>query len=215
MENILQKYCSDEWCKYVEHYSREIPVKKGQPVFVSGEEVRGLYILNSGFVKVAAGCKSVRIIRLAGPNEIIGHRGFGGDWRYTVTAVALTNCSLKYVPLDVFNAVFKGNPDFAYFIMSFFAEELKESEGFSLNLPVKNSVARALYKNALSFGFKKDSSTLNFTLSRSDLASFAATRYETVIRTLQELVNDKIIELNKKEISIVDFDGLKQLAMPA
>jgi CRP-like cAMP-binding protein len=46
--------------------------------------------------------------------------------------------------------------------------------------------------------------TIDITLSRQDLASFAGTTYETVFRIINELVRDGIIRLNGKNILIED-----------
>lgn len=220
MNSVLQKYCSDSWCEFVLFHSTIVTFKKEEFIFRSDEETLGIHIINSGKVKVVAntGNDTERIIRLAAEGDILGHRGFGGPWRYTVSAIALEDSELLFIPLKIFNAAIRSNPDFAYFMMMFFAEELRESERLASQLPIRNVIASVLYNNLQVFGYAKDSKTkLSHTLSRKDLASQAGTRYETLVRTLADFNNEGIIRIEGKSIHILNEkelvelkDGLKQ-----
>lgn len=214
MNNVLQKFCSEHWCKFILFHSKTISVSAGNSIFLAGEDTLGIHILNKGKAKVVActGIGTDRIIRLAAEDDILGHRGFGGPWKYTVSAIALEDSELLFIPIDIFNAAFRSNPDFAYYMLMFFAEELRESERLATQLPIKNVIASVLYNNLQVFGFEKGSSTkLSHTLSRKDLASQAGTRYETLVRTLTELNSENIIKLDGKAIHILDLEKLVHL----
>lgn len=114
-----------------------------------------------------------------------------------------------FIPLKIFNAAIRSNPDFAYFMMMFFAEELRESERLATQLPIRNVIASVLYNNLQVFGLSKGSKTkLSQTLSRKDLASQAGTRYETLVRTLADLNNEGIIKIDGKSIHILNENEL-------
>lgn len=208
---VLSQYCSEEWCEFIKHYSQIIKVKAGDYIFRAGEETKGLYIIVSGKVKVTtnAGHNTERVIRLATDNDILGHRGFGSEWKYTVSSIALTEVSLHFIPLKIFNYAFRANPDFAYYMMMFFAEELRESEGLASQLPIRNTIASVLYKNYQTFGLEKGSKTkLSFSLNRKDLASLAGTRYETLVRMLADFNNEGVIKIDGKSIHIMNLKKL-------
>jgi len=214
MNIVLQKYCSEHWYEFILFHSKTITVEAGQAIFSAGETTLGIHILNKGKAKVVAytGIGTERIIRLAAEDDVLGHRGFGGPWKYTVSAIALEDSELLFIPIDVFNAAFKSNPDFAYYMLMFFADELRESERLATQLPIKNVIASVLYNNLQVFGYATDSNTkLSHTLSRKDLASQAGTRYETLVRTLAELNNEKIIKLEGKSIHILNEKSLLEL----
>ncbi|MCC6252713.1 MAG: Crp/Fnr family transcriptional regulator [Bacteroidia bacterium] len=214
MNTFLQKFFNDEWQEFILFHSKILKYEANETIFKIGDKTHGIYIIKSGKVKVStyAGNNAERIIRLATNNEMIGHRGFGGSWKYTVTAVTLENTELLFVPLKIFEMAFRANPDFAYHMMMFYAIELRESERLASQLPVKNVVASVLYNNLKTFGYAPGSKTeLAYSLSRKDLASQAGTRYETLIRTLADLNNEKIIRLESKTIHILDEKKLIKL----
>lgn len=212
---MYSKYCSKNWVKFVEFYSEKRTVSEGDFIFKKGDKTAGIFIVLSGHVKIcaSAGNNKERLIRLAKTDDILGHRGFGGNWKYTVSGVALTKTEVQFIPLDVFEALIKGNPDFAYYMMTFIAEELRDSESFAELIPIRNVIAKVLVKNLDVFGFENENSTkLYYTLSRADLASLAGTRYETLVRTLAEFKNEEIIQLDGKSIHILKQDLLREIA---
>lgn len=214
MNSIIQNYCSDGWNEYIEFHSKIVQVKKGDFIFETGQAIEGLHIIHAGKVKITTknGNDTERIIRLAADGDIIGHRGFGGSWKYSVSAIALENTDLIFIPLKIFNEAVIANSSFSYAMMIFFAEELRESERLASQLPVRNMVASVLYNNYEVFGFAKGSETkLSFTLSRTDLASQAGVRYETLVRTLAELNTEKVIKIEGKFIHLCDIEKLKSI----
>ena len=211
MNVVLQKYCSESWCKFILFHSTVISVKSDNYVFQSGETTLGIHIVNSGKIKVIAktGNGTERIIRLVSDNDLLGHRGFGGTWKYTVSAIALEDSELLFIPLEIFNSAVKANPEFAYFMMIFFAEELRDSEHLASQMPIRNVIASVLYNNFNVFGLERGSKTkLSHTLSRKDLASQAGTRYETLVRTLADFNNEGIIKIEGKAIHICNLNAL-------
>lgn len=188
--------------------------KKGEILFNEGEELKGVYFINDGTVKVHKqwGDKEL-ILRFARKGAIAGHRGLGGDMLYSVSATALEPVNVCYVDLDFFKSTMKVNHDFMYELMMFFATELKESERNMRNLvhmPVKGRIAQALFTLKEKFGVKEDGS-VDIELSRQDFASFVGTTYETVFRMLNELVESKLLKVDGKNITILDKEKLWDL----
>jgi CRP-like cAMP-binding protein len=214
MKDFLSEYFSPEWHEFVIFHSQMIKYKSGEYIFKVGEETKGLFFIQKGKVKITtnSGGKTERIIRLVKEGDILGHRGFGGNWKYSISAVALQESELLLMPIKIFNQTVRANPEFGFFMMMFFAEELRESERLASQLPIKNIIASVIYDNFKVFGFEEGSSTkLSYTLSRKDIANQAATRYETSIRVLSEFVKDKIISIDGKSIHILDLNRLKSL----
>lgn len=212
---FLQKYCSQEWCDFVHFHSKTIIFKEGDYIFKTGDKTLGLFIILDGKVKIStnSGKKNERVIRLATNDDLLGHRGFGGNWEYTVSASCLSKTKLLFIPMNIFNDMVKGNPDFAFYMINFFAEELRESENLASLMPIKNIISSVILRNYTIFGVDKTKKTkLAYTLSRKDMASLAGTRYETLIRTLAELNQEKIIKIDGKSLHILNLPLLKKLA---
>lgn len=215
MNQILEKYCITEWHELIAYHCDVLTFEPGEIIFNIGDKTSGLFFIDEGKVKVltSAGSNSERIIRLVSDNDILGHRGFGGNWTYSIKAVALTKTKLTFLPLGLFNKLVKTNPEFGYFIMMFFAEELRDSERLAKQLPVKNKVASVLYQSYKAFGINnEEEARLNYTLSRKDIASQAGTTYESVVRVLTELSNEKVISTVAKDICLKDIIALTKLA---
>jgi CRP/FNR family transcriptional regulator len=217
MESFLDKYCSIEWKEFIASKKLILTFKKNEIIFNAGEKTKGLFFIDSGKVKVTYKQfdGSDRVIRLATKGDVLGHRGFGGNWTYPISAVALVDTKINFMTIDTFNVLAKINPNFTFHLMMFFAEELRKSEAKIKHYPVKILVARALFENYKTFGFESENSTkLSYTLSRKDIASKAGTTYETVVRTLADFTKKGIIKLEGKSIHINAVDKLREIARP-
>lgn len=211
---FLSKNCLKEWLPAILLHKKNFKVKKGEVIFKEGDPVTGIFFANDGNVKIHKkwGDKEL-IIRFAKDGAIFGHRGIGGDEKYPVSATALEPGVVSYIDMDFFETTLKVNSEFTYKLLLFFATELRESEKKMRNLahmPVKGRVAEALISLQNQFGLT-EAGLINIDLSRQDLASFAGATYETVFRVINELVQDKLIALSGKRISITNYELLFKL----
>lgn len=217
MKAFIEENCTKEWKEFIDFHKDEISIKKNEFIFEAGAEVTGLYLIDSGKVKITYRQfdGSDRLVRLAKTGDILGHRGFGGSWKYPISAYALEDTDVSFIPLDVFKTVAKTNPSFTYELMMFFAEELRTSESKLKHYPVINLVGQALLENYRAFGFENENSTkLSYSLSRKDLANKAGTTYETVVRSLAEFNKKGVIKIEGKSIHILDIEALRAIARP-
>ena len=205
---LLCRLCQKEWIPAVSVQRSNFKYNKGEMIFEEGKEVKGIYFVYEGTVKVHKhwGEEKELILRFAKEGNIIGHRGLGKDLVYPVSGTAIEPTTVCFVDLDFFKASLKTNYDFLYELMQFFANELKESERNMRNLAhmtVKGRIAQALLTLEEKFG-NTAAGSLNITITRQDLSSFAGTTYETVFRVLNELVDEKAIITDGKDIRIID-----------
>ena len=175
-------------------------------------------ILNKGRVKVHSlmGNNKEQILRLATDKQILGHRAFGGDFRYSVSATTLTESEIVNIPLKLFLSVLKANNLFCYHFMMFFAEELKNSEQHIKLNGAKNlqqRVAAAIIDNVAAYGYVSESNhLLSFTISRQDYASFSNTTYESIVRTFKVFSNLGLIKIIGKKIEVLDEQKLIEIS---
>ena len=89
MDSFLKQYCSPEWQEFINFHKVQRVIAANSYVFKEGEQTEGLFVINKGKVKVVAkdtdGKES--LIRLAADGDLLGHRGFGGDWTYPISAI--------------------------------------------------------------------------------------------------------------------------------
>lgn len=214
---FFNKYTSDEWKPIISHYKSNIDSPAGTTIFSAGDPVKGIYQIYTGKVKIVSnlGDGKERIVRLAKDEQLLGHRGFGSNQIYPVSAIALTPVQITFIPFEIFYKAVKANPELAISLINFYADDLQEMEKRMEAISVMNAkekVALALLIVINSFGFdSKDSQELSFTPSRKDLSSLAGTTYETVVRMLIEFVKLGVIELNVKSIRILNHQELKNI----
>jgi CRP-like cAMP-binding protein len=209
---LLCRQCLTSWLPVIEANRKSFFYKKGDILFNEGEEVKGMFFIETGVVKVHKkwGDNKELILRIAGNGDIVGHRGLGSDTIYPVSGTALEPTAVCFVDLTFFNDTLMVNHDFLYKLMMFFAAELKESEKRMRNLvhmSVKGRIANAIITLKQKFGVKPDGQ-LGITISRQDFASYNGATYETVFRMMNEMVEEKAIELAGKDIMIVSENKL-------
>lgn len=204
--------CSKEWLPAIDANRKVYQYKKGELLFKESEEVKGMFFINTGLVKVHKrwDAEKEMIVRFAGNGAIVGHRGLGGDTIYPVSATALTSTEVCFVDIDFFMATLKTNPDYLYQLMLFFATELKESERRMRNMAhmsAKGRIAYALITLQQKFGTDSDG-YLNLVLSRQDIASYTGTTYETLFKMMNEFAAENTLRFFEKKIAILDAEKL-------
>jgi len=207
--------CLKEWHPAIAANKKNFKVKKGEVIFKEGDEVKGVYFVYDGNVKVHKkwGEEKELIIRFATDGAIFGHRGLGSNNVYPISATALEPTNVCFVDLDFFKATLHVNHKFTFDLLMFFADELQEAERKMRNLAhmsVKGRVARALLILTEQFGIT-DEGFINIELTRQDLAAFAGATYETVFRVINELLREELIKVNGKKISISNIEKLELL----
>lgn len=210
---FLCKGCTPEWLPAVALAKKNLQFKKGEAIFKEGQPVTGIYFLYKGRVKVHKqwGSEKELIIRFAMEGDIIGHRGIGAGSTYPVSATALETVTICFVDSVFFQSTLKINPGLTYQLMMLYARELHETEQRMhdlVHLDMKGRIADSLLLLQKQFGVDEDGN-INMSLTRQDLASFAGTTYETIFRTMNDLVNDKVILLKEKNIKISNEAALK------
>src|SRR6476661_6821782 len=80
-----------DWLPAIEKNRVELKSKKGELIFEEGSAVQGMYFVTSGLVKVHKhwGSSKELIVRFATGGDIFGHRGFGKERIFPVSATAL------------------------------------------------------------------------------------------------------------------------------
>jgi CRP/FNR family transcriptional regulator len=209
---ILCRQCLSSWLPAIEANRKSFFYKKGEVLFHEGDGVKGMFFIETGVVKVHKkwGDDKELILRIAGNGDIVGHRGLGNDTIYPVSGTALEPTSVCFVDLKFFNDTLMVNHEFLYKLMMFFAAELKESEKRMRNLAhmsVKGRIANAILTLKQKFGVKPNGQ-LGITISRQDFASYNGATYETVFRMMNEMVEEKAIKLDGKDIMLVSENKL-------
>lgn len=191
--------------------------KKGETIFQQSQYAFGVYCMNSGKVKLVQTGEEGKeqIVRLAKEGDVLGYRALLSGDNYSVSAIAIEDASICFIPKETFLGVLDVEPTVSSQIMKRLADDLKRAQERITNFTqktVRERVAETLLFLKEVFGLEKDGLTLNVTLSREEMASLMGTATETTIRLLSELKNDAIIEYHGKRIRILKLNELVRIA---
>ena len=191
-------------------------IKKGEPIFEEGESVNGIYCVKDGVCKLSklsANGKD-QIVKLVKPGELLGQRSMISDEPANLSAVALEDMEVCFIPKSEVLGFFNNNNQFSMNVMKTICGDLKESDDHMVSMAqktVKERLAETLLYLEDTFGKNEDGS-LHIQLSREELAGMIGTATESCIRLLSEFAKNGLVNLNGKRISILDKNKLKRMA---
>jgi len=212
---FLCQHCMTEWRPLIGLNKETRLIKKGKLVFKEGDTVAGIYFMYRGWVKIHKEWTHPKelVVRFAGPHDIIGNRGFGDKKNYPVSATALEDSTVCFVPEEFLESCLRANPNLTYHLMQFYAAELQKAERRMrdlVHMETKGRIAGALLEMNSKFGTNREG-FISMPLSRQDIAAYAGTTYETLFKLFIELKKNKVISTSGKFIKIKNETKLRQL----
>jgi CRP-like cAMP-binding protein len=191
-------------------------VKKGEVIFEEGETINGIYCVKDGICKLTKLSPNGKdhIVKLIKKGELLGQRSMISDEPVNLTAVALEDMEVCFIPKTEVMGFFDKNNQFSMNVMKTICGDLKEADDHMVNMAqktVKERLAETLLYLLDTFG-KNDDNTLKVQLSRDELASMIGTATESCIRLLSDFNKLGLIELSGKKIILKDINKLKKIA---
>ncbi|WP_396160774.1 Crp/Fnr family transcriptional regulator [Flavobacterium sp.] len=190
-------------------------IKKGEPIFEEGEVTNGIYCIKDGVCKLSKLSDNGKdqIVKLVKPGELLGQRSMISDEPANLSAVALEDMEVCFIPRSEVMQFFTKNNQFSMNVMKTICEDLKGADDHMVNMAqktVRQRLAETLIYLEETFGKNEDGS-LHIQLSREELAGMIGTATESCIRLLSELNKSDYIELTGKKITLLDKNKLKRL----
>ncbi len=190
-------------------------IKKGEPIFEEGEVTNGIYCVKEGVCKLSKLSDNGKdqIVKLVKPGELLGQRSMISDEPANLSAVALEDMEVCFIPRSEIMHFFTQNNQFSMNVMKTICGDLKDADDHMVNMAqktVRQRLAETLIYLEETFG-KNDDGTLRIQLSREELAGMIGTATESCIRLLSELNKSEYIELIGKKIKLLDKNKLKRL----
>ena len=191
-------------------------IKKGDIIFEEGENINGAYCVRDGIcklTKLSANGKD-HIVKLVTKGELLGQRSMISEEAVNLTAVALEDMQVCFIPKTEIMGFFDKNNHFSMNVMKTICADLKDSDDHIVTMAQKNvkeRLAETLIYLDETFG-KNDDGSLRISLSRDELAGMIGTATESCIRLLSEFNKLGLIELIGKKIVIKEAAKLKKMA---
>ncbi|MQP52812.1 MULTISPECIES: Crp/Fnr family transcriptional regulator [unclassified Flavobacterium] len=190
-------------------------IKKGEPIFEEGDVINGIYCVKDGVSKLSKLSENGKdqIVKLVKAGELLGQRSMISDEPANLSAVALEDMEVCFIPKTEVMQFFNENNQFSMNVMRTICDDLKVSDDHMVNMAQKNvkqRLAETLIYLEESFGIHEDGS-LHIQLSREELAGMIGTATESCIRLLSELKKSNYIDLIGKKIVLLDKNKLRRI----
>ena len=190
-------------------------VKKGEPLFEEGDKLKGVYCVREGvskLSKLSANGKD-QIVKLATKGEVMGQRSVIAEESANLSAVAVNDMEVCFIPKEVIINTLHKNPNFTFEVLRHMAHDLREADDVIVNMSqktVKQRIAEAFLYLKNNYG-EDDKGYLNLTLSREDIANVVGTATESCIRIISEFKKNGLLKSSGKRLGIADEKKLKDL----
>lgn len=194
-------------------------VKRRDTLFRNGERFSSLYAIRTGVFKTRVtsedGRDQVTGFQMAG--EIIGLDGIVND-QHTCDAVALEDSEVCVMPFDRIEELSREVTSLQRHVHQIMSREIVREHGVMLLLGSMRAEERLaafllnLVQRLHARGFS--SSELVLRMTREEIGSYLGLKLETVSRTLSKFAADGIVEVEQRNVRILDTDALKRIVNP-
>jgi CRP/FNR family transcriptional regulator len=200
----------------------QFPVRKvraGETLHRAGDKFKALYIVRSGFFKTvsvdAAGAELVFGFPMGG--DVVGVDGIDSG-RYLADVVALDISSVAVIPFAQLSQLARDHPCVERLLYSLFSRELMHKQTMCWLLGTLSAEARlASFLLDLSdrfgrLGYSRTEFTLRAT--RQEIGSYLGLKLETVSRTLSAFAAARLVDIDRRRVTLRDVAGLRRLVDP-
>ena len=224
LDRVLSEDMSEIWAVLDNDEKRRIidaftihHFKKNQRIYAQGEEPEYLWCLLQGKVKKfkdGVGGR-VQILRLIRSVQYFGYRAYFAKERYNSSAAAFEASVVGTLPMTLVEDMINKNNKLAWFFIHELSRNLGGADTRIVNLTqkhIRGRLAEALIVLRDHYGFEDDNLTLRIYMAREDLANLSNMTTSNAIRTLSGFVNEKLITVDGRKISILNEPELRKIS---
>ncbi len=198
----------------IKNIAVEKQINKGEMVVSEGDEGKGFFVIAEGRIKVfkVSAEGKEQILHIFEPGQPFGEVPVFAGQRFPAHAQAIDKAKLWFFPRAAIVDLITANPSLALNMLSEMSRKLRLFAVQIENLSLKEMPARlASYLIHLADEQGQDE-TVTLKISKGQLASILGTIPETLSRIFAKLSAIKLIRVEGKRITLLDRDGLEDLA---
>ncbi len=207
VESFSRHFCGDadtEIVSLISDISHMVSINKREMLFLEGDEGRYLYYLSSGSIKLFRSNEEGKeaIIRFIEPGDFFAELILFLNNRYPVTAMAIEPSVLLAIDAKKLFDCIQGHPEVAMKLIA----KLTAKTQYLIKMVEDLTLAdvRKRFLNYLEhLNEKSNGETITLPVPKGELSLLLGISPETFSRLLRKLVEDDIIEVDGKKISIL------------
>ena len=182
-----------------------------EKVYEEGDNSNYIYLVTKGGVKCSKLNEQGKVLTtsLYKEDDLFGYTSFSQNIPYQETAVAMEVTELVGIHKSELISVLHKNHKVVLDLVDLLADNLKDIKEQLLDMAY-NSVHKKTAATLLKFAERMNRNPDDIIrIARHDLASVAGIATETLIRSISKLKKNGIIEIEGRNIKIVDMEALK------
>jgi CRP/FNR family transcriptional regulator, dissimilatory nitrate respiration regulator len=214
VESLLFAGLPQDQLQSIQNIIVEKEFGKGETIFSEGDKGAGFYVVSQGLVKIFKVSLEGKeqILHIFGPGEVFGEVPVFMGENYPANAVSIQKSRLLFFPRVAFVDLISQNPSLSLNMLAVLSMRLRQFAAQIENLSLKEVPGRLASYLILLYREQDQTGSILLTISKSQLASLLGTIPETLSRILAKMSSRNLIEVNGKEITLLDMDGLEDLA---
>lgn len=191
--------------------------RKHEKVYECGSSPEHLLCMLSGKVKIycdGVGGRS-QIMRVLAPGEFFGYRASLAQEPYVTAAAAFEASRIAMVPMAIITALMEESNALCNFFVRLLATDLGISDQRTVSLTQKHMrgrMAEAILYLRDRFGLDEDGKSLAIQLTREELSELSNMTTANAIRTLSIFMEEGLIQVNGRRITIENPDMLTHIS---
>lgn len=197
----------------ISHIATERTFEKGEFLMTEGEKCSGFFLTLSGKVRVYKSSPNgkEKVLLMAEKGMTFGEDGLFGKGTFLEMAVAVSQAKVLQIPRESFMKILKNNPELSIQLMESLAtwiRRLSSSVEDEVFLSASDKAARYL----LDLYQLNKSNRFMLPAKKKEIADQLGLAPETLSRAFHNFLEDGIIDIQKREIEILDLQQLKSLS---
>jgi DNA-binding response OmpR family regulator len=182
--------------------------RKKQVIYTAGNRASFLYYIEKGKVKTSMRHDNGKelITGLYNEGDYLGYTTLLESGVYTDNAEAIEDVELALIPRADFDELINSSPGVLKRFIQMLAKNMVEKEEQLLGIAY-NSLRKKVADALLSINKKFNTTSID--ISRDNLAAVAGVAKESLIRTLGDFRDEKLINIQEGEIKLLDLKKLE------
>ncbi|MEO6949894.1 MAG: response regulator [Ginsengibacter sp.] len=215
LDSLLNEIRGHESLENLTAVTRMDHYKKKQNIYKEGAQPHSLFYLEKGKVrayKINDAGKELTI-GLFDTGDFFGYNALLENTVYKQSAETMEESSISIIDRQDFEILINNNKDVAHRFIKLLVNNITEREDQLLNLAynsLRKRVADAIISLLKKYK-KENQGEFLIHISREDLAHIAGTTTESLIRTLSDFKNEKLIEAEAGYVKVLDEKKLLQM----
>lgn len=190
--------------------------RKKENIYREGDYPRGMYYINKGKIKVYKihDFGKELITSLLKEGDFFGYTSLLEEKDYTENAQVLEDAEITFIPREEFFNLVYNHQAVAKKFLHILTKSVTEQQHHLLELAyssVRKRVAEALLLLQKKYKDSGGQEPFSISVSREDLANIVGTATESLIRTLSDFKDEKLVEIKEGKIFLLNDQKLKEL----